>query len=449
MSSQSNNHYLKRPPSIEPLNFSTDMFDTGTPRDARGIFNFLFSPAPISKDSSAAQKEFLHVPLSASSCIVVNSPNIKNKESFSDLSDSLLRELLDNPESKLTDSFLNDLALRTPSSFSLFTPENPKTLFSSEFLEQIDNPESHIQLLSPKKLSLITPKTPVIIKRNSNGQDQLNIYIPPQYTPGLVKSLQQSMEAQELTMFPFPPTEDKICDQIPTLEQSSPVCDSTRLEGSTSDTSSVFNINESCMESDNSSALSIDSQISHPRENNCTATPQFQPMISQLQDLQDNHHPPAHQKPFNNGPSNIYTNERYQLNLESSTIQEHRFEKDFPTSHPSCHQKRQRRSDEENDFFDGPVKDRKVKKSRRTHHNITERCRRSELHQRFQNLRDQIPALDEQEKSSKIQILKAAISYIQDLHSYHELLKQEKSFEKNKNNELLNMIARYTSDRVQ
>lgn len=78
--------------------------------------------------------------------------------------------------------------------------------------------------------------------------------------------------------------------------------------------------------------------------------------------------------------------------------------------------------------------------------NKMERDRRTELNSKFDNLRDNIPDLEGNNKASKICILGRAASFCVELRQTDELLQQEKIALKKQNNELWNRLMKLSSN---
>lgn len=76
------------------------------------------------------------------------------------------------------------------------------------------------------------------------------------------------------------------------------------------------------------------------------------------------------------------------------------------------------------------VEDSEDNETSRATHNVLERQRREDLKCRFQRLRDSIPELEDNDRASKVMILKKAREYVHQLHLEEERLRADKELER-------------------
>lgn len=142
------------------------------------------------------------ISLGENSCALLTPMTLQNSD-FSDyLNDITVEDIVQVTENSISDSFVSTLvSSKSSAKMTLFTPCSTDKLFSFNFFDNLNIPEDNITLVAPKAKEFITPQTPVVLKKSFDGQDEFNIYFPPDYTSNLVGAFQEYNS--ELAMFPF------------------------------------------------------------------------------------------------------------------------------------------------------------------------------------------------------------------------------------------------------
>ena len=455
----------KKPPEIVVQDFGEDMFDLGTPKDVEHMYKFVLSPrqSPASVkwsngiDGNCFDGGRLKIPYGSNSCVLFSpSQSSRNNVEFENW-DTIFQangaeDLLNGPEKGLTDSFLMELGLKSPhSKVTLFSPKSPTSLFSENFLKEIGLENGEVTLLSPKTPNMISTKTPVVVKRQNEGKYKLAIYYPPSYTPAFVDKIQNTIDEEDLTMFPFPPISDDSvsdCSHAEDTDVDMPIA------------SSFF----SCIQQDNLGKPGTSGQIfatnnnnnnnnvgliSNNNNNNNSNEVQNFNGISLASTANMNQTALKSSEGEANGMNTHQTgtcsvaprsNSAYTCNYGYS--QNHLEPGIVPQSSTTNNRALRGRRKEESDrqARKPPGKYKEV----RILHNDVERKRRGEMHSRFQKLRENIPELESDKKAAKITILKMAKRYIKDLEDDSRNMEQIKDYEKKRNRELLDKLCRLT-----
>ncbi len=427
----------KKLPEIVVQHFGEDMFDLGTPKDVEHMYKFVLSPR--NSPSASARwnnvnmnwNEKMNIPYDTNSCVMLSPSPYSNLRQDTENWDAIFQangaeDLLNGPETKLTDSFLTELGLKSPhSKVTLFSPKFPDNLFSSNFLSEIGLDHGQVTLVSPKEVNLISNKTPVVLRRQNEGKYELGIYLPPRYTPAVVDSIKSTINEEDLTMFPFPPVSDESVSEGSHLEdgedaeinipQSFLSCareQNFSKQGACNDTYSNNNNNNNINNNNKDDVIN----------NNCIPPQMFTNLHPGLCAP-----PPAASREGSALPGNFTSlapNQHTTLKVISSSSRK-----------PKLSSKGKKTKQTEL---------RKQFKEVRILHNDVERKRRGEMQSRFQKLRESIPEIEMDHKAAKITILKVAKKFIRDLEEESRKMEQVKQYEKVRNRELLDCLCKLT-----
>ena len=428
-----------RPPEIIVQDFGEDMFELGTPKEVDHMLQFIVSPSHTPGQPVSAKIDNLDInwnegqfkiPYDTNSCVLLNPRYVthsapENWEAVFQANGA--EELLNGPEKKITDTFLSELGLKSPNSkVTLFSPKRPDELFSENFIQALGLNDNEVTLIAPKTPNLISTKTPVVLKRQNDGRDEFGIYLPPCFTPGLVETLQSTLNQEDGTMFPFPPVEERF--QTNFIPDSHPVSSTARQ---------IFH-----------NGNSIYGQ-GHERYNSMVEQERKHIMTNTNKQMYP--HPVFCSKDTPTPVSTVHSFRTVRSLPGTSTqrIPTVSTERIAPSRKPKeCLGKQDAK-------YKNPTQQVKNKKTKlkelrqqfkevRLLHNDVERKRRGEMHSRFQKLRESIPELVEDKKAAKIAILKVAKRYINDLDEEGRRLEELKEHEKRRNRELLDRLCKLT-----